>query len=302
MKKILSKILTKTPKDEKDEVDEFLKKKPIFPCFLISKNNGKIETNKDGFEKENIPIQIMQENSFQTTKQESKEDFQMIVDKQISEDISFYGTLKFDANMNENVESTSSNKIFVVEYKLYSLSIKEEDLSFSEYYLDKFRQVASNSYLSDKEKSIKLDEIFSSTGYYIPKKIYIGGMMISRENQFTNSQAMNFRGSLDLSVKLSNIDIVNNSISSEQKSKFNEIYKCQSNQIIGGDRSAETFEDWIKSINLENSNVIECTNIIPAKNILDNDLKKQLEIPLKLIDDKCQRRKKYLEILKEKKD
>jgi len=44
-----------------------LKKKKIFPCFLISKDEGKIKTIFNGFEKENIPIQKDQENSFIVT-------------------------------------------------------------------------------------------------------------------------------------------------------------------------------------------------------------------------------------------
>ena len=303
MKNILSKIqksMTNTPKDEKDEVEEFLKKNPIFPCFLISKDKGKIDTIKDGFEKENIPIQKIKENSFIEIYQESKEDFQMILDKKISEDISLYGTLKFDAYINRNEEGSSSKKIYVGEYKLYSFNIKEEDLSFSKYYIDKFQQIA-NSCLSDEEKATKLvEEIFNSIGYYIPKKIYIGGMLISREKKFSKSKSLNCKGSLDISVKT--IQLNQNSFSSDENYKINKIFNSQSTQIIGGDHSAKTFDDWINSINLENSAIIECCNIITAKNLLDNDLKKQLETPLKLIDEKYTRRKNYLCYLSETKN
>ena len=305
MKNILSKIqksMTNTPKDEKDEVEEFLKKNPIFPCFLISKDKGKIDTIKDGFEKEDIPIQKSKEHSFKVTYQESKEDFQMIIDDEISENISIYGTLKFDANIHRKKESSSSKKIFVGECILYSFNIKEEDLSFSKYYIDKFKQI-SNSYLSIQEKATKIvEEIFNSTGYYIPKKIYIGGLMICRENQFSNSQALNYMGSLDVSVNLNKSDIPldqNCSFNSDESTRYNKIFNSQSTQIIGGDHSAKTFEDWVKSINLENSAIIECCNIIPAINILDNDLKQQLEIPLNLINERYLRRKNYLKLLNE---
>ena len=49
--------------NEEEEVDEYLKKTKIFPCFLISKELGKIETIFDGFEKENLSIQKIKENS-----------------------------------------------------------------------------------------------------------------------------------------------------------------------------------------------------------------------------------------------
>lgn len=307
MKNIITKIksLTEKPKDEKDkkdEVDEFLKNNPIFPCFLISKDNGKIDTIKDGFEKENIPIQKSKEHSFRVTYQESKEDFQMILDDKISEDISIYGTMKFEENIHRNKESNSSKKIFVGECIIYSFNIKEEDLSFSKYYIDKFKQI-SNSYLTIHEKATKLvEEIFNSTGFYIPKKIYIGGLMICRENQFSDFQALNSNVSLDVSFNLKQSDISldqNGKFSSDESTKYNRIYHSQSTQIIGGDHSAKTFEDWVQSINLENSAIIECCNIIPAINILDNDLKQQLEIPLNLINERYLRRKNCLQFLNE---
>jgi len=278
--------MTKT-EDEKDEVDEFLKKTPIFPCFMKS-NGERIETNFDGFEKENIRIQKRQENSFIVKYQESKHDFQIIIDKDLSEDISAYGNFKFEAKIRGKKESSSSKQLFIGEFKLYSFNIRQEDLAFSKYYIDKFQQVANNS-LSNEEKSKQLEDIFKNTGYYIPKKIYIGGMLISNVNQFSNSQT----NSLDFSIN-TNTEFSRTNLSGRNSSKFNEIYNSASTQIIGGDHSAITFEDWIKSINLQNSSVIECCNMTRSKDILDSDLQKQLEEPLKLIDEKYERRKNFL--------
>ena len=278
--------------NEEEEVDEYLKKTKVFPCFLISKELGKIETIFDGFEKENLSIQKIKENSFIVTYQESEQDFRMIIDSQYTEDISLFGNpLEFKAKINKKEERQSSQKIFVGEYKLYSFNIKEEDLSFSKHYIEKFQQIAKSN-ISDEEKSEKLENIFKDTGYYIPRKIYIGGMMISRDNQFSRANT----DGLDISIN-SNIDknSMNNAISGSNNSKFNEIYHSQSTKIIGGDYQAKTFDDWIKSIHLENANIVECGNIIEAKNILGDDLKKQLEKPLKIINEKYSKRKKYLE-------
>jgi len=126
-------------------------------------------------------------------------------------------------------------------------------------------------------------------------------MLISQVNQFSKSKKMNSMNSLDFSLNVDkNLD--KSSFCSEEKSKFNKIYNSQSTQIIGGDNQAKTFEDWIKSINLTNSNVIECCIIITANNILDDELKKQLEIPLKLINEKYDRIKKYLNNINQVKD
>lgn len=48
------------------EVDEYLRQTPIIPCFLISKDDGKIEINIDGFEKKKIPIETIKEKLFQS--------------------------------------------------------------------------------------------------------------------------------------------------------------------------------------------------------------------------------------------
>jgi hypothetical protein len=256
--------MTKT-EDEKDEVDEFLKKTPIFPCFMKS-NGEQIEKNFDGFEKENIRIQKIQENSYIVKYQESKHDFQMIIDKDLSEDISAYGNFKFDGKIRGKKESSSSKQLFIGEFKLYSFNIRQEDLAFSKYYIDKFQQVANNN-LSDEEKAKQLEDIFNNTGYYIPKKIYIGGMMISNVNQFSNSQNNSFEVLLKANEKINSTNF-----SARNSSKFNEIYKSASTHIIGGDRSAKTFEDWLNSINLQNSSVIECCNMTRSKDILDSDL------------------------------
>ena len=280
--------------NEEEEVDEYLKKTKIFPCFLISKELGKIETIFDGFEKENLSIQKIKENSFIVTYQESEQDFRMIVDRQYTEDISLFGNpLEFKAKINKKEESQSSQKIFVGEYKLYSFNIKEEDLSFSKYYIEKFQQIAKSN-ISDEEKSEKLEDIFKDTGYYIPRKVYIGGMLISRDNQFSRANTNDFNISVNTNIKVDK-NSINNGIKGSNNSKFNEIYHSQSTKIIGGDYQAKTFDDWIKSIHLENANIVECGNIIEAKNILEDDLKKQLEKPLKIINEKYSKRKKYLE-------
>ena len=48
--------------------------------------------------------------------------------------------------------------------------------------------------------------------------------------------------------------------------------------------------------------MIECTNIIEAKNILTNELKLKLKIPLQIVEQKYLARKKYIQIIKSIKD
>ena len=282
------------------EVQEFLKNTPVIPCFLISKDEGRIELSLDGFEKKDIPIQKIKENYFIVTYQEDIEDFRLIVDSKISSDISLYGNgLNFERKKDKNSERNKEKKVFVGEYKLYSFNIKEEDLSFSKYYIDQFKQIA-NSNASNEKKAEELENIFTNIGYYIPKKIYIGGMLINHTDKVKRAKTVNTINSLDFSFN-KNIKL-DSGFSSSNKNKLNEIYNSEKTEIIGGNYTSKNFEEWIKSIKLSNSSVIECSNIITAKNILEYDLRKKLEIPLKMIEDKYSRKKKYLEYINQIKD
>ena len=282
------------------EVQEFLKNTPVIPCFLISKDEGRIELSLDGFEKKDIPIQKIKENYFIVTYQEDIEDFRLIVDSKISSDISLYGNgLNFERKKDKNSERNKEKKVFVGEYKLYSFNIKEEDLSFSKYYIDQFKQIA-NSNTSNEKKSEELENIFTNIGYYIPKKIYIGGMLINHTDKIKRAKTVNTINSLDFSFN-KNIKL-DSGFSSSNKNKLNEIYNSEKTEIIGGNYTSKNFEEWIKSIKLSNSSVIECSNIITAKNIIEYDLRKKLEIPLKMIEDKYSRKKKYLEYIDQIKD
>ena len=282
------------------EVQEFLKSTPVIPCFLISKDEGRIELSLDGFEKKDIPIQKIKENYFIVTYQEDIEDFRLIVDSKISSDISLYGNgLNFERKKDKNSERNKEKKVFVGEYKLYSFNIKEEDLSFSKYYIDQFKQIA-NSNTSNEKKSEELENIFTNIGYYIPKKIYIGGMLINHTDKIKRAKTVNTINSLDFSFN-KNIKL-DSGFSSSNKNKLNEIYNSEKTEIIGGNYTSKNFEEWIKSIKLSNSSVIECSNIITAKNIIEYDLRKKLEIPLKMIEDKYSRKKKYLEYINQIKD
>ena len=46
------------------------------------------------------------------------------------------------------------------------------------------------------------------------------------------------------------------------------IFLSENTQIIGWDKNEKNFEKWKKSVQISNSNIIECTNIIEVKNIL----------------------------------
>ena len=91
----------------------------------------------------------------------------------------------------------------------------KENFLLIQLFLKKFEEIANNS-SSDQMKAKEIDEIFENQGYYIPLKIYIGGIIINRYN--------------DKNYKLFKEDI---NLSGEDIRK---IFINENTQIIGGEK------------------------------------------------------------------
>ena len=120
----------------------------------------------------------------------------------------------------------------------------------------KFETIA-NAHSTDKIKAKEIDEIFESQGYYIPLKIYIGGLFINRYNK------KNIRSVRDSLIKLNkNMTLVGdqfylkNGLDYSSGEEVNQIFIRENTKIIGGDKNEKNFEKWAKSIRIFNSHII----------------------------------------------
>ena len=91
-----------------------------------------------------------------------------------------------------------------------------------------------------------------------------------------------------------NLDI-NANYGNEVNNILNNFYSNSEKIIIGGDLKKDNFEDWKLSINEKNAEIINYDNIIKITDLLDEDIKIKLKIPLKIIDEKYEKRKNYYE-------
>ena len=289
------------------ELQAFINEKPVFPCLLISKDdNGKIESNMNCLNDIDIDkIKAIKEDSFEIVKRKDIINTQMIDFSNYQFDISvIHNNANFLKNVKNKQKKMNKDNTIIGKYKLYSFNINEEDLSFKKNFIDKFNIIANDN-SSDKDKAKEIDEIFETYGYYIPLKIYIGGLFLNNYNK------ENIRGLRDSLFHLNKkLEYNQNKEELQFKSEVdfssdNEITKIfinENTKIIGGDRTEKNLEKWTKSVNIFNSNVIEYTNMIEAKNILPIELKQKLKIPLQLVEEKYLARKKYIQIIKSLKD
>ena len=285
-----------TEKLNDNEIEELINNKPCFPCLLNGSDKGEIESNLNCLKR--IPKE-----KIIFYKENKKEDLEITSDKNNISKISaiffssnflpeIFSELVFNSEL-KNISGEKNSFIYqITKYKLLSININEEDLSFNEKFINEFEEI-SKSDESDEEKANKIENIFKRTGFYIPLKIYLGGIFSYKNENSKTVEKQNKENSMNV------IDFcmgVKNYFFSNNKNSYNDI------KIIGGDVHNFDKEKWIKTINLENSNVIEYSNLISSQNILSLELRNKLKKPLKMIEEKYDMRKCYFELVNELKN
>ena len=156
------------------ELFKFLK---IFPCVLKLGSSNNIETYNSCLNE--IPknnIEFQQENKYSSMKIENNDNIDIINNTQISTGLSYlYNDVNFKNQFSKSKKYERRSSSFIVKRKLYSITIKEEDITFRPLFSKKIAKIA-NLFESDQEKAQKLDDLFKEIGFYIPLKAYIGGL------------------------------------------------------------------------------------------------------------------------------
>ena len=202
----------------------------------------------------------------------------------------------------EEAKSDSKKSLFLVVKKvLSSLSIKRSDIEVNESFKSKIEDIADEDSFTDGEKAMKLDQIFSEYGYFIPLKMNIGGYFYQEAKTIENENLINDMKQLEANANLKFFGKGNLNSSAEYDKSYEDFFKnffsSEKIQIIGGDTSKKIFEEWETSLNNENARIIEYTNFIEANSLIEDFLDKERKLKLKnalnLVSKKYQRRKEY---------
>lgn len=194
---------------------------------------------------------------------------------------------------------------YICKYKLCTVKIDKTKIHFNDYYKRLFKQIAK-SYENDNEKASRLEEIFESTGFYVPLQIDIGGMFMSSmyfyDMEHSYRKYSIFRNNFFYEDYFNNAINYNNLTNNEYKRLFSNINK----KIIGGNIYEENLESWKLSINERNAMPVEYKDFWKITDFINDKIKNKLRKPLKIVEKKYELRKKYLEIIidlqKRKKD
>ena len=192
------------------------------------------------------------------------------------------------------------NQIFLIfahikRHILYTLNIFPSEIIFNSYYQNRF-EIISKSNDNDEEKCNKLVDEFQTIGFYVPLQIEIGGKFtFNADNLIKNQQNQSSTYSnINLKTNLfSNQNYYNNLNNYDLKKMFSSSQKI----IKGGDTKIEDFENWKKTINIDNAVVVGYKNLKKIETFIDFNIQNKLKGAINLMNDKYISRKKYFEII-----
>ena len=231
---------------------------------------------------------------------ENKENNEIIKDDEVSLGLSVFGQ-GAEGKLGRKTEEKSSieNSAIVAMRILYTISInEEEDITFKKSFLDKIEKIAKLE-CSDEEKAKELDKIFQTTGIYIPLKMYIGGLFKYNTEKMNQAEKKEYLRELSANANLEQYLV-------EVKSSYNHKDSQESNidslkkktSCIGGDMN-QNYEDWLKTVNIKNSDFIQYSEFREIFDFLNDDLKKQLSKPIDIIKKKYKKRISYAKIIEQ---
>ena len=286
-----------------------------FPFSLTINDYGKIITDDNCFEDiSRDKIKYVKEAIFSYDKinieQNSKISNSDNIGISILGDINpFFCDFIFKAKIDSVDQESKSSLNIIVKSQISSLSIKRKDIIFDDSFLNKIKKIGLDESYNDKEKALQLNKIFQNYGHFVPLKIYLGGYFYQDVEEIKYQKNKEFLMDLKskVNIKYDNIALNTTSdISTSYKSFFDDLFSHESINIIGGDTSKNTLEEWKNSLNDQNSQIVGYENVISItellNDVLEYDISKKLSEPFKLINDKYELRKKYYDYLKIAKD
>ena len=186
------------------------------------------------------------------------------------------------------------SKYFVGKYILGTLNINLENISFDKGYKKVFSDIAKSN-TNDEEKSSELEDQLETIGYYVPLQIEIGAMFSLKIDDFKMNRNFSSSYNFDSNIELSDYkgNYKREKISEEDMQK---LFSFQYKNFKGGDIKVENFEDWKKTVNLENAEVIGYKNLKKITDLIKG-ISYKLEGAIKIVDEKYRARKKYFEII-----
>ena len=290
-------------KKDNEEDDDLPEKLKILlskiPCVLKLSNAG-IERYDTCFEKISFDkMRICSENRKYTKLVTNKESKQFINDDEITLGLSIFKKgADFKKGLKKNQKYESEQTTIIAKSILYSIFLNKKDIKFTSDFIEEIKEIADLE-SSDEKKAEKLEERFQNIGLYIPLKLYIGGLYTFKKEELNKEQKKEFVNKINANIELEESIIgLKNSYchKKDQEEKYDFLIK--SKNYIGGEMEKD-YEEWLKTVKLDNADFIEYSEFREIFDFLDINLQNQLLKPINMIKDKYNRKMKYVKTIEE---
>ena len=274
------------------------------PGFLKFDENGKFEINRTV--KLNIPPEtiVFSKEIFSdsdTLKAENNYDDNLVTKGTIKSNLNISKSIKniiginFENNLTKENSNSQNSASKSVRYKhcvtrsFIKLSIPQNNFKLDENIKKEFRKVTEKE--TDKEKMDELLKIFNAYGIGIPFEYIFGGKFYmyfdAKNDEEKNEIVRNFNNLASLSISQSKFEVgFGNSEKNDIKQKM--AHTNIKLSVIGGDsEKKDDYNEWFKSLNLNNSEIIQYKILRPIHDFCDEDVKK-------VIDDLLERENKKI--------
>ena len=193
--------------------------------------------------------------------------------------INFENNLTYEKSKNKNNVSKSVRYKHYVYKSFITMSIPQNDFKLDENIKQEFRAILKKE--TDKEKMDELSRLFNKYGIGIPFEFVLGGkfyMYFDAKNDEEKDEIVkNFNNIASLSVGKNKIDL---------NAGFNDkdgMKRTMSNtniklSVIGGDsEKKDNYNEWLKSLNINNSEIIQYKTLRAIHYFCDDDVKKEID-------------------------
>jgi len=275
--------------NNKEEQIKLLNRFP--PGFIKFNSDGKIEINRTiklNIPFENLIISSKREFNQLTIYNENKYDESLFSsDIKVANGIISKSKNIYKEFFNTENKKEKHKKSKYGHYKHYinqsyiKITIPQKNFILDENIKEEFKVLKDKK--TDKEKLNELFKLYNKYGFGIPFEFILGG------KYYIYFDAKNEEEREEIEKKINNLTSLN---FNEQKPDFNinlnneETGKMEDMNFkidaIGGDLEKKNdFTGWIKSLNLDNYEIIRYESVIPIHNYLDDELKNEIENLLK---------------------
>ena len=264
------------------------------PGFLKLDSDGKVEINRTV--KLNIPLENMtfsQAKNYRsdTNKIENNYDDSLFskdskgANANISKSIKNIFNIGLETNLKMEDNNKKENKSKSIRYKhsifqrYIKVSIHQKDFKLDESIKQEFKNILNKK--SDKEKINELFKLYSKYGFGVPLEFILGGKYYIYFDARSEEEKKEIESKLNNLTSISannqkigfNFDLNNKN---EAKAKMENL-NIQMDVVGGNSEKKDDFNEWLKSLTLDNIEIIKYEQVIPIHEYCDEDIKNEIE-------------------------